>query len=113
MFKKSIFIITTMMLCNTSWAQEEDNRWRAGDLMFNNTKALVTAYIAVNAITALEKVPEKDKTNLLWTLTGIAVVTTIGCVIVEGVNGIDHWINPINKTDPKLEAAIKKLAEQK
>lgn len=117
MIKKAYVLFLTTMLCaHTSYTLDHktdetkrDNRYTIGSLILANTVTVATAYVLVSLVNS----PPDVKERMLSTMAGIAAITTTGCVLVEGMNSIDHLANPSNKIDPKLEAAIKKLSDQK
>lgn len=92
---------------------KQDNRYTIGTLIAGNTVALAAAYVLVSYISTDRILTSEDRQYMLKMMPTIAVITTAGCVIVEGMNCIDHLANPSNQKNPELKADIKKIADQK
>lgn len=112
MLKKSIFIIATIILCNTTQAAPEnsDGPYKTGTIIMTTTTLLTTAYIVNSYIQSQSPQKKSDVSvgsnsglNIIIAdennLSIMASIITLAAIIAEGLNYVDKQNNPIIKKD--------------
>jgi hypothetical protein len=122
MFKKNILIfsIFTLVSCNATADQTKineqnnisnksyDNRYNIGTITLINTATLAVAYAIGSYIATDVTLSKHAQTNIFQTITHIALFTTTGSVLVEGMNWLDRRHNPPKTNDSDIKFAINK-----
>jgi hypothetical protein len=124
MFKKNVLVILIALSCNNMYGildgniinittdqQNLDNHNGIGSLTLANTRALAIACVLVGLISTAGSLSSEDKENMFKMMTNVAGITTLGCIVTEGMKSINHPTNKSNQKNAELKADIKKLAD--